>query len=435
MTNTIGIRREDKSIWEKRVPLVPYDVRKLIRKHDISFVVQPASNRAYVDGEYASIGTEIKEDLSDCSIVLGVKEFPCDFFKQGGTYIFFSHTIKGQPANIPLLKRMVELGCTLIDYEMIKDADGRRLIFFGHYAGRAGMIDTVWALGRRLKIEGFETPFLRIKQAYKYLSMGRAKDAFRELNHELGKGKLPPELRPLIFGFAGYGNVSKGAQVILDILDPIELDPHELKSISPHGRGNGIYKVVFKEEHIVEPRDPETVFELQDYYRFPEKYRSVFERYVPYLSVLMNCNYWDDMYPRLLTKDYVRRLYSGNSKNRLKIIGDISCDIEGGIECNIQSTQPDSPVYVYDVDIGTAIPGFEGNGPCILAVDNLPAEFPWESSMYFSGVLKNYIPALSRADLDSSFGELRLPDEIKRAIILFKGEFTPEFRYMEKYVD
>ena len=434
MTNTIGIRREDKSVWEKRVPLVPHDVRKLIRKHGISFVVQPASNRAYPDGEYASIGTKVEEDLTECSMVLGVKQFPCDFFRQGGTYIFFSHTIKGQKENMSMLNRLVELGCTLIDYEMVKDEDGRRLIFFGHYAGRAGMIDALWALGRRLKSEGFETPFLRIKQAYKYLSMGRAKDALRELTHDLSKGKLPKELRPMIFGFAGYGNVSKGAQVIMDILAPFEVDPRELENISSHGGGNGIYKVVFREEHLVEPRNAETAFELQDYYRSPEKYRSVFERYLPHLSVLMNCNYWDERYPRLLTKDYVRRLYTGNSKNKLRIIGDISCDIGGGIECTIKSTQPDMPVYVYDVDTGKAIPGWEGNGPCILAVDNLPAEFPWESSMYFSGVLKNYIPALSLADLDSSFEELRLPDEIKKAVILYKGEFTPDFKYMERYL-
>ncbi len=434
MSNIIGIRREDKSVWEKRVPLVPHDVEKLIRKHGVSFVVQPALNRAYPDGEYASIGTKINEDLSGSSIVVGVKEFPCDFIWQGGTYVFFSHTIKGQRPNIPMLKRLVEMGCTLIDYELVKDADGRRLIFFGHYAGRAGMIDTLWALGRRLDFLGFKTPFLRIKQAYKYLSMGRAKDALRELAHELNKGKLPQELRPMIFGIAGYGNVSKGAQVILDILEPTEVDPLELDRISPHTNANGIYKVVFKEEHIVVPRDPESLFELQDYYRSPQKYRSVFERYTPHLTVLMNCNYWDEKYPRLLTKDSVHRLFSGNVNNKLQIIGDISCDIEGGIECTTHCTQPDNPVYVYDVDTDSVMPGWEGNGPCILAVDNLPAEFPWESSMYFSGVLKNYIPALSRADFDSSFEALRLPNEIKNAIILYKGKFTPDFKYMESYL-
>ena len=264
--------------------------------------------------------------------------------------------------------------------------------------------------------------------------MGRAKDALRELAHELNKGKLPQELRPMIFGIAGYGNVSKGAQVILDILEPTEVDPLELDRISPHTNANGIYKVVFKEEHIVVPRDPESLFELQDYYRSPQKYRSVFERYTPHLTVLMNCNYWDEKYPRLLTKDSVHRLFSGNVNNKLQIIGDISCDIEGGIECTTHCTQPDNPVYVYDVDTDSVMPGWEGNGPCILAVDNLPAEFPWESSMYFSGVLKNYIPALSRADFDSSFEALRLPNEIKNAIILYKGKFTPDFKYMESYL-
>ncbi|MDP6155729.1 MAG: hypothetical protein QGH39_05010 [Candidatus Thermoplasmatota archaeon] len=138
MTNTIGIRREDKSIWEKRVPLVPHDVKNLIKKHGISFIVQPATNRAYLDGEYASIGTEIDEILSECPIVLGVKEFPSDFFRKGGAYFFFPHTIKGQRWNMPMLKRLVELDGTLIDYELVKDRDNRRCIGGNDHGRRGG---------------------------------------------------------------------------------------------------------------------------------------------------------------------------------------------------------------------------------------------------------------------------------------------------------
>ena len=434
MTRKIGILREHKSQWERRAPLVPHDVEKLIRRHGIRVMVQPAPNRAYKEHKYAKSGAKIDEDLSTCDIVIGVKEFPIEFFKPGGIYMFFSHTIKGQSYNMNMLRRLMDLGCTLMDYELVKDDMGRRLIFFGNYAGRAGMIDTLWTLGKRLQHEGFDTPFLRMKQAYKYLSLGRAKDAVRELAFALKKEKIPRELRPMVFGFAGYGNVSKGAQAIFDILEPTEVEPGKLPDLSPDSEGAGLYKVVFKEEHIVEPVDPNAEFELGHYYEHPEKYRSIFERYAPHITTLVNCNYWDERYPRLLTKEYVRHLFSGDVDNRLKVIADISCDKEGAIECTLRCTQPDSPVYVYDVDSGSARMGWEGKGPVVLAVDNLPAEFPGESSMYFSGVLMNYVPDIAKADFSVPFGNLQLPDVIKRAVILHNGKFTPDFEYMKEYV-
>ena len=434
MTRKVGILREHKSEWERRAPLIPHDVEKLIRRHGIQVVVQPASNRSYKEKKYEKSGAEISEDLSKCHVVLGVKEFPLEFFKPGGIYMFFSHTIKGQSHNMNMLRRLVDLGCTLIDYELVKDDMGRRLIFFGNYAGRAGMIDTLWTLGRRLQHEGFDTPFIHVKQAYKYLSLGRAKDAVRELAFALEKERIPRELRPMVFGFAGYGNVSKGAQIIFDILEPEEIEPGMLTSLSPDCPGIGLYKVVFKEEHIVESVDPRGEFVLDDYYKHPEKYRSTFERYAPHLTALVNCNYWDERYPKLLTKEYIRHLFSGDVDNRLWVIGDISCDTEGSIECTLHCTQPDAPVYVYDVDSDSARMGYEGKGPVILAVDNLPAEFPWESSMYFSGVLMNYIPDIVKADFSVSFGDLRLPEVIKKAVILHNGKFTPDFEYMKEFV-
>ena len=436
MKNIIGIRREDKSKWERRVPLVPHDINELKKKYGISFQIQPSDNRAYKDKEYTRIGVELNEYLVACNVVIGIKEFHNDFFMPGRAYIFFSHTGKGQSHNMTMLRRLMELGCTLVDYEYVKDHEGRRLIFFGRYAGRAGMVDTLWALGRRFEFEGFKTPFHHIKQAYEYLSVGRAKKTISEVADELSAGALPAELRPLIFGFTGYGNVSQGAQRILDILNPQELAPDQIDLVADDPDSNGLYKVVFREEHIVENVDPKARFELQDYYGHPEKYRSKFAQYVPHLTVLMNCNYWDERYPRLLTRSYTHKLYSDKSTvNRLKVIGDISCDIEGGIECTLRCTQPDMPVYVYDSITGNTIPGWEGNGPVILAVDNLPAEFAWESSMFFSEVLRKFIPDIAVADFDLPYEELKLPNEIKNAIILHKGKFTPKYRYMEKYLE
>jgi len=154
MKYKIGIRREDKNRWERRVPLIPKHVKELIESHGIDVTLQPSSIRIFSDEEYLQAGAKIQEDLSACHIIFAVKEIPADFFQPGKTYVFFSHTIKGQKKNMPMLKRMMELGCNLIDYEKVIDEKGRRLIFFGRHAGLAGMIDTLWALERRLTWEG-----------------------------------------------------------------------------------------------------------------------------------------------------------------------------------------------------------------------------------------------------------------------------------------
>ena len=146
----IGIRREDKNIWESRTPLTPEQIKELSKDEHIGFIVQKSKTRAYSDNEYEKAGALVQEDLSPSSVVLAIKEIPIEFFQPKKTYIFFSHTIKGQKYNMPMLKRMMDLQCTLIDYEKIVDDKGRRLLFFGNYAGYAGMIDTLWALGQRL---------------------------------------------------------------------------------------------------------------------------------------------------------------------------------------------------------------------------------------------------------------------------------------------
>ena len=248
---------------------------------------------------------------------------------------------------------------------------------------------------------------------------------------------LPEAISPLIVGVAGYGNVSRGAQQILTHLPVIEIAPQEIATVaqSDDASRHAIYKVVFKEEHMVEPISPDDEFELQDYYNHPEKYRSKFETYLPHLNILVNAIYWDTMYPRLLTKDYARRAYSSAKSPRLKVIGDISCDVEGAIEITVKSTEPGNPNFVYDPESGEAQDGHEGRGPVIMAVDILPSELPRDASEYFSGVLMEYVPAIAQADYSVPFEELALPPEIKRAVIVHRGELTPEYRYLEKYLE
>ncbi len=436
MISRIGIRREDKSRWERRVPVIPEHARKLREEHGVEVWLQPSKIRVFSDEEYIQAGACVWEGLSPCPVILAIKEIPPDFFEPGKTYVFFSHTIKGQPYNMPMLKKMLELGCTLIDYEKVTDERGRRLIFFGRHAGLAGMIDSLWALGQRLNWEGIPNPFAEIRQTYQYESLAEAQKDVVRVGEKIAAEGLPESITPLIIGIAGYGNVSRGVQEILSLLPILEIEPDEVEAVSmgvDYSR-NHVYKVVFREEHTVEPISPADRFELQDYYNHPEKYRSQFERYLPHLTVLMNCIYWDKMYPRLVTKSYLKRLFGGEEQPRLRVIGDVSCDIEGAIECTLHCTEPDEPVFVYDPFADRAIPGYAGKGPVVLAVDILPSELPRESSADFSRVLLDYIPAIAKADYSVPFEQLDLPPEIKRAVIAHRGELTPNYRYLEKFL-
>jgi len=346
MKPCFGIRREDKNEWERRAPLTPYDLAGLLKNNALECVVQPSTIRIFPDEAYREAGAQIREDLSSCRVVFGVKEFPAAYFSPGGTYMFFSHVIKGQTYNMPMLKKLLDLKCQLIDYERVEDEKNRRLIFFGPHAGLAGMIETFAGLGGCFK-EIDSNPFREIKNAYRYESLEAAKQAVARLGEKILNEGLPGGMAPFITGFAGYGHVSQGAQEIYDILPVQEIDPTALTEFYESGSYDDrtLYKVVFKEQHLVEPLSPSDLFELQDYYDHPDKYRGVFSRYTPMLSVLMNCTYWDDRYPRLVTKEDIKKLYHGGPP-RLRMIGDISCDINGSIEFTDRVTTPSDPVFV-----------------------------------------------------------------------------------------
>lgn len=436
MARKIGIRREDKSVWERRVPITPQDARLLQEQHGIEVVVQPSELRIFRDEEYRAAGVQVQEDLSSCDVIFGVKEIPPAQLMPGKTYVFFAHVIKGQPYNMPMLRRLMELGCVLIDYEKVTDEKGRRLIFFGRHAGWAGMLDTLWALGQRLAWEGIPNPFSTIQQAHRYPDMETARAAVREVGERIRREGLPPILAPLVVGFAGYGNVSRGAQEIFDLLPVQEIAPDDLPHLFAEDPARHVlYKVVFKEEHMVEPIAPGASFDLQEYYQHPERYRSRFSAYVPYLTVLVNGIYWEAKYPRLVTKEYLRELFGAPARPRLRVIGDISCDIEGAVECTVRCTDPGNPVFVYHPRTGQTRDGWEGEGVVVLAVDILPSEVPRDASVDFSAVLREFAPAIAKADYTVPFEELNLPPEIKRAVIVYRGELTPAYRYLERYLN
>ncbi len=435
MSKTLGIRHEDKYVMERRVAVTPWQVQRLMKDHKLQILVEQSPKRVFLDEEFRQAGAEIVDEVTDADVIFGVKEMPVGYFKPNKTYVFFSHVIKGQKYNMPMLRSLMENGANLIDYEKVTDEMGRRLIFFGRFAGLAGMINSLWSFGQRMKEQGLETPFLKIRQAHTYNSLAEVRNVISEVGHQIAAEKNPNILRPFVIGFTGYGNVSNGAQEISSLLPLKEITPDELPTL--HERddrpGNVIYKVVFKEHHISKPKDPNAEFELRDYYAHPEKYENQFEKYVPHLSILMNCMYWDDRYPRIITKDFLEKLYK-EGEPRLKVIGDITCDPDGSIECMHKGTEIENPVFVYDPGKRKPIYGFKGDGILVMAVDILPSELPRDSSLAFSSALEPFIPSIMKADYNKSFEDINLPGPIKRAMILHKGELTPDYEYLKDYV-
>lgn len=426
----IGIRRENKNEWEKRTPLIPEDIKFLVNKYKLRAIIQPSKIRAFSDEEYVAAGAELDEDLNHADLIFGVKEVPHHLILNHKTYVFFAHVIKGQPYNMPMLKSLMDKNCNLIDYERIVDENNKRLIFFGRYAGKAGMIETLHAFAEKLKINGIRTPLEKIKQPYQYSSLNEAVTEIKKIGDELKKYSFPENLLPLVIGFAGYGNVSQGAQEIFDLLPIITAQPHELMDNYEQLKSsrNNLVKVVFKEEHTVKPKTGK--FDLKDYFLNPENYESNFEQYIPLLDVLVNCIVWTNKNPRLITKKYL----SENPRIKLKVIGDISCDLFGGIEITHKVTDPSNPCYTYFPNADKYEDGIQKEGIAVMAIDNLPCEFPKEASAEFSHVLKNYVYEIYHTDFEKPFEELDLSYPIKQALIVHKGKLTKNYSYIQQYL-
>ncbi len=407
----IGIRREDKNRWERRTPLTPQHVEELVKERGVGVIVQPSPIRIFDDEEYRQAGALVQDDLSACRVIFGVKEVPTEQVLPRKPYMCFSHVIKGQEAGMPLLRTFLARGSTLIDYEPIVDRQGRRLLFFGRQAGQAGMIDGLWALGQRLKIQGFETAFEGIQPAHGYRNVDEALNFLSgQVTQHIREQGVPRELHPLVIGVTGGGNVAQGAHDILDRLPIVEVDPEELPQLAEQeGLSRRVlYKVVFRRDQ-----------------------RKRFTRHLPYITLLVNGIYWEPGDRRLVTREDVDTLWSHGATPKLRAIADLSCDIEGSVEITTRATSPEDPVYVYDPATGRDRPGFEGHGPVILAVDNLPAEIPRDASAFFGDALFPFVSGILAANFNVGFEHLTLPAAVLRGVIAHGGELALRYRDLE----
>lgn len=398
-----------------------------MQDHGIAVRLEPAPDRVFRDEEYAAAGAEICERLDDCDIHLGVKEAALERLAPDRVHAFFSHLIKGPSQNLSLLRGLVERRCTLVDYEPIVDARGRRLIFFGRQAGQAGMIDALWAYGRRLKWEGLVNPFEQIRRAHEYDDLDEARRHIASVGEGIRRDRLPRNLRPVVVAFAGSGNVSRGAQEVFERLPYLDVDAQDLEGLAEARERprDVLYKTVLERPQRL--RRADGGFDEAEYRHHPGRYASRMAEHLPHLSILVNGTYWEPGLPTLVTVDQVRQLWRDSDRPKLRVIADITCDVEGSIELTVKATQPDNPVYVYDIDTREARDGVAGRGPVVLAVDNLPSELPREATERFGDSLLRFVPALARCDWSRSFHDLALPEELHRAVVVHRGSLTPRY--------
>ncbi len=448
MKNTIAIRREDLSkMGEKRVAIVPTLAHKILSRGN-PVLLQPRIHpqtkeikRIFQDNSYTIFGVKLSEDISAADVIFGLKEIESDHILPKKAYYFFSHTHKGQIKNREMLRSLVEQKNTLIDYELITDSNQQRLITaFTYFAGYAGMIDSLWALGKRLSIQGVENAFSNIPQSIVCEDLAKIKEIIKEVAKEIEQKGTPEELPPIICCFLGAGKTSTAAQEIFDLLPSKEITIADLPKVFAEGSRKQLYKLVLDIPDMYRLKSTSPYIDqklayselFQLYIKEPEHFESDLDKVFPYCSLMMNCIIWSPKYPRLLSREDTARWYEMHQS--LQLIGDITCDPEGAIHFS-KETWIDEPVFIYDPAKQSQQMGFEGSGIAVMAVTNLPCEFSADASNLFSSNLSPLIVGITEADYQAETPQLAgLPTEIQAATILWKGEFTEKYDYMKQYL-
>uniref|UniRef100_A0A915IGW7 Saccharopine dehydrogenase (NAD(+), L-glutamate-forming) n=1 Tax=Romanomermis culicivorax TaxID=13658 RepID=A0A915IGW7_ROMCU len=449
----MAIRRETINPWERRAPLAPKHVKWLTRS-GVKVLVQPSNRRAYpmqrhkgvqFSRDYISAGAISSEDISEASLIMSVKTVPIEDLIPDKTYVFFSHTIKAQKDNMPLLDAVLQNNIRLIDYEKMVDEKGQRIVMFGRWAGYAGMIDILHGLGLRLLALGHNTPFLHIGLAHSYRDSHMAHNAVRDVGYEIALGCMPKSLGPLTFVFTGTGNVSQGAQEIFQSLPTEYVDVANLHKVAQYGSLNKVYGcVVSRADHL--SRINGGGFDAEEYDAHPELYKSNFATEVaPYTSVLINGIYWAPKSPRLITLPDATVLMSTSMTSskkvktpgrprlphRLVAICDISADPGGSVEFMTECTTIDRPFCIYDANQHKSHDSFAlPTGVLVCSIDNMPAQMPLESTEYFGDLLMDYIFEMLLSDATTPFEKFQASDAVTGAIIASNGKLTPKFAYI-----
>ena len=404
----IAIIRESRSD-DRRAPLVPAHIKELLSTFpDLSISVQPSEHRCFSDQEYEEQGAIITEDLSACNLVLGVKEIEPDLLIPLKSYMFFSHTSKIQPDNSAaaqgtpgmdkkeLLKEILKKKITLIDYENIRDDLSRRYLGFGRFAGIVGCYNS---LNLYLETLG-QKPMPRAHEL----------NSYEKLKDNIGKRDFG-NARIII---TGDGRVARGSLEFLKFTNIQKVLPDEYLQYS---NSSAIFCNLPTSVYV--SNKDGNVFDLQHFINSPEMYISVLDKYMPSTSMLISSHYWDPKSPRLFEKKDIEKY------NNLKVIGDITCDVNGSIPTTSRPSTIIDPYYYIDRTTLQEI-NQHNQALAIMAVDNLPSELPKDSSKEFGdGIVKEVLPYILEKD----------DGRIKRATITKNGYFLPSYKYLTNYIN
>jgi alanine dehydrogenase len=398
---TIAIIREEKIPQDTRTPITPLQAKLIQGKYpNVNIICQSSKIRCYKDDEYHKEGIEIVEDVNEAEILMGVKEVKIERLIPSKTYLFFSHTIKKQPYNQQLLMSVVEKNVRLIDYECLTDEKGIRVIAFGRWAGIVGTYNALWTYGQ--KYDSYS-----IKRAYQCHDLN-------ELFGQLKQVTLPP-IKILI---TGNGRVSRGGLEILEALKIRKVDPEQYLF-------QQFDEPVFCQidVDVYTKRKNGQAFSFGHFFKNPQEYKSNFRSFFKTTDVLVMAAYWDPKAPRLFELEDVQ-----DDAFKIRVIADITCDIDGSVPTTIKPTTIDNPVYDYDLKNLNELPPFSNDAQLtVMSIDNLPNELPRDASQAFGEQMMEYV----LPDLLKGYDQ-RI---IKDATIAENGDLTEKFEYLRDYLE
>ncbi len=397
----LGVLREGKVPPDKRVPLTPgqcAEVQNLFP--DVKVVVETSPIRCFPDQAYVDAGIEVVNDVSDCDILIGVKEVPIKDLIANKKYMFFSHTFKEQPYNRELLQAIIDKKIQLIDYETITDKNESRIIGFGRYAGIVGCYNGFLAYGKKHSL-------------YNLKPANQCEDR-KEMEEELKKIILPSNTKIVA---TGYGRVGYGAREIFEKIGLKEVEPEAFLS---QEFDEPVYTQLKAQDYYA--REDGQSFDRHAFFESGEGHISTFDRYLKTAHLYIACHYWDASSPFIFSREALKQ-----TGIKTSVVADVSCDIDGPVACTLRPSTITSPLYGYNPNNEIETEFNDSNSIGVMAVDNLPCELPKDASEDFGNELINEVfPHL--------FGED--PDRIieRASETNLEGELMPDFAYLQDYL-
>ena len=404
MASTAGVHfaiiKEGKNPPDSRVVFSPAKILEAKSSYPkASFTVEASGIRVFKNEAYQELGIPVCHDIKHCDVLIGVKEVPIEDLIPNKTYFFFSHTIKKQPYSKALLKAILDKNITLYDHETLIDKSGNRLVGFGSYAGSVGVYNGFRAWG--LKHDVWQLPKAVTLEHEKAL-----KEALLKLSL--------PNIKILL---TGKGNVATSAKYMLDALCIKEVSVNDYLTLS-------FNEPVYCNIDVLDynKRNDGRVLNETDFFKNPKEYQSCFMPFAKVTQYYIAGHYYDNDAPCILTEDDTK-----HPEFSIKVIADISCDINGPIAPTLRASTIENPIYGYNPVTGEETHYKNKNAIAVMAIDNLPCELPKDASEGFGTLfLKHVIPAFFNNDKDGL---------LERARITKNGTLTPRFAYLKSYVE